>query len=151
VESVIEVNEAQKARMISKIRNALGGDESGKTIAVLGLTFKPETDDMRDAPSLSILPKLIENGAKINAHDPQGISEAKELLPESVTYFDDIYETIEAADAVVLMTEWNVYRGLSMKRIKEKMSGNVFVDLRNVYEPEHMRDNGFAYFCVGRK
>lgn len=150
VESVIEVNEAQKARMISKIRAALGGDESGKTIAVLGLTFKPETDDMRDAPSLAILPKLIENGAKIQAHDPQGVKEAKALLPDSVIYSDDIYATVQNADAVVLMTEWNVYRGLDLEHIKENMKGNVFVDLRNVYEREQVTKAGFDYYCVGR-
>jgi len=150
VEAVNEVNEAQKARMIKKIREALGGDETGKTIAVLGLTFKPETDDMREAPSLSILPKLIENGANIHAHDPKGIDEAKKLLPDTVTYFEDIYKTIENADAIVLMTEWNAYRGLDHKRTISLMRGNVFIDLRNVYEPKPMQDAGFEYFCVGR-
>lgn len=150
VEAVIEVNEAQKARMIKKIRSALGGNESGKTIAVLGLTFKPETDDMRDAPSLAILPKLIENGCKVNAHDPQGIDEAKSLLPSTVQYYDDIYAALNAADAVVLMTEWNMYRNLDMDVIKEKLNQPVFIDLRNVYEPETMKSLGFDYHCVGR-
>lgn len=150
VETVIEVNEGQKARMIKKIRTALGGNEGNKTIAVLGLTFKPETDDMRDAPSLAILPKLIENGCKIKAHDPQGISEAKQLLPSEVEYFDDIYTTIEDTDAVVLMTEWNMYRNLDMELIKEKLNKYVFVDLRNVYEPEMMKKLGFEYYCIGR-
>ncbi len=150
VESVIEVNAAQKARMIKKIRNALGGSESGKIIAVLGLTFKPETDDMRDSPSLSILPTLIEKGATINAIDPKGRKEAEELLPAAVNYFDDTYETIKGADAVVLMTEWNAYRGLDMERVLENMKGNVFIDLRNVYEPEQMKAAGFDYHCVGR-
>ena len=150
VEAVIEVNEAQKARMISKIRHALNGSESGKIIAVLGLTFKPETDDMRDAPSLAILPKLIENGAVIQAHDPQGINEAKTLLPDSVNYFEDIYDTIKNADAIVLMTEWNVYRGLDLELVREIMKGNVFVDLRNVYERDLMTKLGFKYYCVGR-
>ncbi|MCG8378753.1 MAG: UDP-glucose/GDP-mannose dehydrogenase family protein [Proteobacteria bacterium] len=150
VETVIEVNESQKARMIKKIRTALGGNEGNKTIAVLGLTFKPETDDMRDAPSLAILPKLIENGCKIKAHDPQGISEAKQLLPSEVKYFDDIYTTIEDTDAVVLMTEWNMYRNLDMELIKEKLNKCVFVDLRNVYEPDTMKKLGFEYYCIGR-
>ena len=150
VEAVIEVNEAQKARMISKIRNALGGSESGKKIAVLGLTFKPETDDMREAPSLAILPKLIENGAIIHAHDPQGIREAKPLLPQAVKYFDDIYEASKGVDAVVLMTEWNVYRGLDLGQIKRLMRGSVFIDLRNVYEKEQVQTAGFQYYCVGR-
>lgn len=150
VESVIEVNEAQKARMINKIREAIGGKEAKKTFAVLGLTFKPETDDMRDSPSLAILPKLIENGALVNAHDPQGVGEAKEMLPESINYCGDIYSTFEQADAVILMTEWNAYRGLDMKKIIQLMKGKTFIDLRNVYEPEHMKELGFNYVCVGR-
>ena len=151
VESVIEVNEAQKARMIHKIRMALGGDEAGKQIAVLGLTFKPQTDDMRDAPALSILPKLIENGARIRAHDPKGMQAAKELLPSAVTYCEDIFEAITDSDAIVIMTEWHEYRGLPLDRIMKAMKGNVFIDLRNVYEPSTMRSKGFDYYCVGRK
>ena len=150
VEAVIEVNEAQKARMIDKIRTALGGSENGKTLAVLGLAFKPETDDMRDAPALSILPELIDNGARIHAHDPHAMPEAKTLLPESVLYFDEVYAALAGADAAVLMTEWNAYRGMDLDRIKKTMSGNVFIDLRNVYEPELMRGAGFDYVCVGR-
>lgn len=150
VESVIEVNAAQKARMIKKIRTALGGSEAGKTIAVLGLTFKPETDDMRDAPALSILPTLIEKGAKIKANDPKGMDEAKHLLPDVITYCDDAMETLQDADAVILMTEWNTYRGMNLDKIKAAMNGNVFVDLRNVYEAEQMQRAGFDYHCVGR-
>ena len=150
VEAVIEVNEAQKARMIDKIRTALGGSENGKTLAVLGLAFKPETDDMRDAPALSILPELIDNGARIHAHDPHAMLEAKTLLPESVLYFDEVYAALAGADAAVLMTEWNAYRGMDLDRVKKTMRGNVFIDLRNVYEPELMRGAGFDYVCVGR-
>ena len=150
VEAVTEVNEAQKARMIGKIRNALGGSENGKTLAVLGLSFKPETDDMRDAPALSILPKLIEHGATVHAHDPQAMAEAKALLPDSVRYFDEIYAALGGVDALVLMTEWNAYRGMDLDRIKHAMNGNVFIDLRNVYEPDSMREAGFDYTCVGR-
>ena len=150
VEAVIEVNEAQKARMVGKIRTALGGSENGRTLAVLGLAFKPETDDMRDAPALSILPKLIGNGAAIQAHDPQAMPEARALLPESVLYFDDIYAALSGADAAILMTEWNAYRGMDLERVKGLMRGNVFIDLRNVYEPGLMRAAGFDYHCVGR-
>lgn len=150
VETVIEVNGAQKARMIKKIRSVLGGNESGKTIAVLGLTFKPETDDMRDSPSLAILPKLIENGCKVNAHDPQGMEEAKGLLPAGINYFDDAYDTLDGVDAVILMTEWNEYRNLDMAELKKRMKGNAFADLRNVYEPGIMKELGFNYVCVGR-
>lgn len=150
VETVIKVNEAQKARMIKKIREALGGKERGKTLAVLGLTFKPETDDMREAPSLAILPKLIENGCYINAHDPKGVNEAKALLPNSIKYFDDLYITMENADAVVLMTEWDVYCNLDMEMVKQKLNTPIFIDLRNIYEPETMNLLGFEYSCIGR-
>jgi len=150
VEAAVEVNAAQKARMVKKIREALGGSEAGKTIAVLGLTFKPETDDMRDSPSLAIIPNLIDKGATVRAHDPQGMEEAKKLLPEKVQYFDDVYAMLSGVDACVLMTEWNEYRGLDLARIREVMSGNVFVDLRNVYEDSHITAKGFDYYCVGR-
>jgi UDPglucose 6-dehydrogenase len=150
VEAAVEVNAAQKARMVKKIREALGGSEAGKTIAVLGLTFKPETDDMRDSPSLAIIPNLIDKGASILAHDPQGMEDAKKLLPDQVNYFTDVYSTAKGADAVVLMTEWNEYRGLDLGRFKELMQGNVFIDLRNVYEKTHLSSLGFNYYCVGR-
>jgi len=151
VEAAVEVNAAQKARMVKKIREALGGSESGKTIAVLGLTFKPETDDMRDAPSLAIIPNLIDKGAIIHAHDPQGINEARKLLPKSVVSHEDAFDALTGADAMVLMTEWNEYRGLDLARIRELMKGNVIVDLRNVYEPGDMAAGGFAYTSVGRQ
>ncbi len=150
VESVVEVNAAQRARMIKKIRQALGGSETGKQLAVLGLTFKPETDDMRDSPALAILPPLLEKGAKIRAHDPKGIAEAKELLPEAMEYCEDIYETLKDADGLVLMTEWNAYRGLDLDKVLSLMRGKVFVDLRNVYEPKAMAQAGFEYTSVGR-
>ena len=150
VEAVVEVNAAQKARMVKKIRAALGGNEAGKTIAVLGLTFKPETDDMRDAPALAILPTLLEKGAVVRAHDPQGVEEAKRVLPPGIEYCGDIYETLTGADAVVLLTEWNAYRGLDLERVRRLMRGDVFVDLRNVYEPARMKAAGFRYDSVGR-
>ena len=150
VESVIEVNAAQRARMIKKIREALGGNEAGKTIGVLGLTFKPETDDMRDAPSLSILPPLIEKGALVQAHDPQGMHEARSMLPESVRYCPDAYSVFEGADVVVLMTEWNAYRGLDFARAVPLMRDRAFVDLRNVYERKTMESAGLRYTAVGR-
>ncbi|MCW8957326.1 MAG: UDP-glucose/GDP-mannose dehydrogenase family protein [Gammaproteobacteria bacterium] len=150
VESVVEVNASQKARMVTKIRQALGGSESDKVIAVLGLTFKPETDDMRDSPSLAILPALADKGAVIKAHDPEGMEEAKKILPASIQYCNNVAQAIENADAVVLMTEWNEYRGLDLDQLKQKMKGKVFVDLRNVYERELMEAHGFEYYCVGR-
>ena len=150
VESVIEVNAAQKARMIKKVRQALGGSEAGKTIGVLGLTFKPETDDMRDAPALSILPALLEKGAQIRAHDPQGMHEAAALLPKGITYCERPYEVFDAADAGLLLTEWNLYRGLDMAAAKRRMRGDAFIDLRNAYDPPTMRALGFNYDSVGR-
>jgi UDPglucose 6-dehydrogenase len=150
VEAVIEVNAAQKARMIKKIRGALGNDEAGKVIGVLGLTFKPETDDMRDSPALSILPPMIEKGAIVRAHDPQGMHEARNMLPSEVQYCDDLYAVSEGADVVVVLTEWNAYRGLDLVRIKNAMRGNAFVDLRNIYERATVEALGFEYYCVGR-
>ena len=116
VESVVEVNASQKARMVAKIREALGGSEGDKTIAVLGLTFKPETDDMRDAPSLAILPALAGRGAIIKAHDPQGMEAAKQLIEAPVQYVTSVEDAVSGADALVLMTEWNQYRGLNLKK-----------------------------------
>ena len=136
--------------MVKKIRDALGGSETGKTIAVLGLTFKPETDDMRESPAVSILPALLEKGATIRAHDPQGMEEAKNYLPEGIHYVADAYEACAGADAVVLMTEWNQYRALDLERIASLLNANIFVDLRNVYDPETMKDKGFTYVGVGR-
>jgi len=149
VEAVVEVNAAQKARMVRKIRQAVGNDEAGKTIAVLGLTFKPETDDLRDAPSLSIIPALAEHGARIRAHDPQAMAEASELMPD-VAFCQTPYEAAEGADAVVLMTEWNEYRALDLDRLRGLVKEPVFVDLRNVYTVEGMRKAGFRYHSVGK-
>jgi UDPglucose 6-dehydrogenase len=150
VEAAVEVNAAQKARMVKKIRDMLGGSESGKTIAVLGLTFKPETDDMREAPAATILPALLEKGARIKAHDPKGMEEAKQYLPDGIEYVENSYEACEGADAVVLMTEWNQYRALDLDKIKEIMKEPVFIDLRNVYDPVTMKEIGFQYMGVGR-
>jgi UDPglucose 6-dehydrogenase len=150
IEATVEVNAAQKARMIKKIRDALGGSEAGKTIAVLGLTFKPETDDMREAPSLTILPALLEKGARIRAHDPQGMKEAANYLPDTVQFTENPYQACEGADALVLMTEWNQYRALDLPRIKSIMNKALFIDLRNVYDPVSMTEQGFTYIGVGR-
>ena len=150
VEAAVEVNAAQKARMIAKIRAALGGSEADKRIAVLGLTFKPETDDMRDAPALAILPALIERGARVRAHDPQGMREAAALLPQSVEYCASIAQAVSDADAVLLMTEWNQYRGLDLDELARAMRGDVFIDLRNVYERPLMERAGLRYTGVGR-
>lgn len=149
VEAGVEVNAAQKARMVKKIRDAIGGSESGKTIAALGLTFKPETDDLRGAPAMSILPPLYEKGARLQVHDPQGMKQAAEIFPGFVCTASP-YEACEGADAVVLFTEWNQYRALDLARIKAVMRTAVFIDLRNVYDPAKMREAGFHYVGVGR-
>ena len=150
IESAVEVNAAQKARMVKKIREAVGGSETGKTIGVLGLTFKPETDDMREAPALTILPALMEKGARIIAHDPQGMREAARSLPEGITYVEDPYQVFVDADAAVLLTEWNQYRALDLKEVMSRMKTPVFIDLRNVYEPKKLREMGFVYWGNGR-
>jgi len=150
VEAVVAVNAAQKSRMVVKVRDALGGSVEHKTIAVLGLTFKPETDDMRDAPSLTILPALVTQGASIKAHDPHGMEEARKEFRDTIMYADSIDDAVRDTDAIVLMTEWNQYRGLDLARLKSLMRGNVFVDLRNVYEGSTMQAHGFHYSCVGR-
>ncbi len=149
VEAVIEVNAAQKARMARKIRIALGGSEAGKTLAVLGLAFKPETDDIRDAPALTIISTLLEHGAVIRAHDPAAMREAAKVLAD-VKYCANAYEACEGADALILMTEWNEYRALDLDRIKTLLNEPIFIDLRNVYPADMVREKGFRYHSVGR-
>jgi UDPglucose 6-dehydrogenase len=149
VETVVDINDKRKKSMADRIVEACGGDVDGKTIAVLGVTFKPNTDDMRDSPSLDIIPALQAKGAVIRAFDPAGQHEAEKLLP-GVTWCGDTYETLEGASAIALLTEWNEFRVLDFKRTRELMKSPVLVDLRNVYNPDDMEMAGFAYTCVGR-
>ncbi len=149
VETVIEANEARKRAMVQKIITACGGSVDGKTIAVLGVTFKPNTDDMRDAPGLVILPGLIEAGATIRAFDPAGMDEAKGVL-KGIDWREDAYDTMEGAHALVILTEWNEFRALALDRVKALMAEPVMIDLRNVYDPPTMAVAGFRYVCVGR-
>jgi UDPglucose 6-dehydrogenase len=149
VETVIRVNQRQRERMVDKVIGALDGDVEGKTVGVLGLSFKPETDDMRDAPSVDIISALQQQGAKVRAYDPQAMSEAKKLLPD-LDLCDNAYEACSGADALVLVTEWNQFRMLDLARVRSLLRRPVIVDLRNVYEPGPMREQGFAYVCVGR-
>jgi UDPglucose 6-dehydrogenase len=149
VESVIAVNDARKRQMAAKIVEHCGGSVAGKTIAVLGLTFKPNTDDMRDAPSLDIIPALIEAGATVRAYDPEGLDEAKKLL-DGVAWCEGAYEALEGADALVIITEWNAFRALDLARVKELMKAPVMVDLRNIYDPREMAAAGFDYTGIGR-
>ncbi|MDB5415348.1 MAG: UDP-glucose 6-dehydrogenase [Rubritepida sp.] len=150
VEATIAVNEDRKLAMADRVIAACGGDVKGKTIAVLGLTFKPETDDMRDAPSLEIVPKLAAAGALIRAFDPQGIGFARPLLPAAVHYASNAIDAAEGADAVVLLTEWNEFRNIAPEKLIGVMKGNVLLDLRNVYDPVAMREAGFTYYSIGR-
>lgn len=150
VDAVLRVNDARKRRMAQRIIEACGGDVAGKTLAVLGLTFKPNTDDMRDSPSLSILPVLQDAGATVRAFDPEGMDEAKKLMPD-LAYCADAYETMRDADALVLVTEWNEFRALDLARVKGLLRVPVVIDLRNIYQPDEMRAAGLAYFSIGRQ
>ncbi len=149
-ETVIEVNEAIKRRMIDKLFDLCGGSANGKTIAVLGVTFKPETDDMRDAPSLTIVPALVGGGAHVRVCDPQGLREGKMLLP-GVTWVEDAYEAATGADIVVILTEWNEFRALDLSRLAGRMKSPVMADLRNVYDRDSVLAAGFTQYAgVGR-
>jgi len=149
VEAVVSVNDTRKRAMGRKIVHALDDDAKGKTVAVLGLTFKPNTDDMRDAPSLAIIQSLLDAGAVVRAYDPEGMEAAKAMMP-GVTYCTSAYEAATGADAVAIVTEWDTFRALDLKRLAGVMAGNAMVDLRNIYRPEDVAKAGFAYSSVGR-
>jgi UDPglucose 6-dehydrogenase len=149
LKSVMAVNRRQRERMVEKITRAVGGDLEGRTVAMLGLSFKPNTDDMRDAPSITIIEALQAAGATVRGCDPVAQAQAEKVL-EGVSYHPDAYETAEGADALVVVTEWNRFRNLDLMRLKGVMRAPVLVDLRNVYEPEPVLAAGFAYHCVGR-
>src|SRR5881227_456688 len=149
VEAVLGVNDHRKRAMARKVSNAAGGSLRGKTVAVLGLTFKPDTDDMREAPSIPLVTGLLDMGAKVRAHDPVGMEQARKELPD-IDYCDDPYACARGADAMVVVTEWAQYRALDLGRLKREMARPVVVDLRNIYRPEDMAAQGFAYESVGR-
>ncbi len=149
-EAVIMVNEDVKRRMIAKLQDLCDGSFNGKTVAVLGVTFKPNTDDMRDAPSLTIVPALVGGGAKVRVCDPQGQHEGEGLLP-GVDWIDDPYAAVEGADLLVLLTEWNEFRALDLDRMAKTMSHAAMADLRNIYNAQTAKEAGFsAYDSVGR-
>ena len=150
VSGVVAYNDARKLRMSDRVKQALNGEVSGKKIAVLGLAFKPETDDMRDSPALSILPSLVAEGAVISAYDPAAMEEAKTLLPAAITYEDSALKTLEGADCAVVITEWNEFRAISVDSFKTLMNAYVIVDLRNLYDTQKMHEEGFAYHSIGR-
>ena len=148
VDAVVEANERQREAMIPKIEK-LVGDLNGKTIGILGLSFKPETDDMRESPAIDIINELIKRGAKVKAYDPVAMNEARHYLPE-IDYAADEYDAINGADAMVIVTEWNQFRALDMERVKSLLKASKIADLRNIYEPKEMRAMGFEYVGVGR-
>ena len=149
VEAVMAVNYQQRLVMVEKIKQTLGGSLAGKTVACLGLAFKPNTDDMRDAPSLVILPALMDAGATVRAFDPASMAEAKHMI-QGLVYCENAYDTAQGADCLLIMTEWNQFRNLDWARIKSQLNAPVVVDLRNVYNPQKLRDEGFTYVSVGR-
>ena len=149
VDTVVEVNAARKRAMADKVIKAMGGDVKGKTIGVLGLAFKPNTDDMRDAPSLDIIPALTEAGATVRAYDPESMHEAEKLL-SGLDYAESAYAAIDGADAMVIITEWDQFRALDLERVKASLKSDIVVDLRNIYSPEDMAKRGFTYISVGR-
>ena len=149
VESVVTVNEGRKRNMVRRVVQACGGSVSGQTLAILGVTFKPNTDDVRDSPSLVIVPALQAEGATIRAHDPEGMGEAKAELPD-VVWCEDPYQAMDNADAVVVVTEWNQFRGLDLERIRGLLRRPIVVDLRNIYDPNEMTAAGFDYTGIGR-
>ncbi|HVI98933.1 MAG TPA: UDP-glucose/GDP-mannose dehydrogenase family protein [Sphingomonas sp.] len=149
VEAVVKVNDSRKRAMGRKVIHALGGDARGKTVALLGLTFKPNTDDMRDAPSLAIVQALEDSGATVRAFDPEGMEIAKGLMP-GVTFCADAYDAATGADAVAIVTEWDVFRALDLDRLAEVMTAPILVDLRNIYSPAEIARTRFTYHSIGR-
>jgi UDPglucose 6-dehydrogenase len=149
LEAVESVNDTRKRAMARKISSPFGGVLRGKAIAILGLTFKPNTDDMREAPSIALITALQDMGAKVRVYDPVGMEQAKQYLVD-VTYCQGPYDCVEKADAVVIVTEWEQFRALDLKRVQDLMACPVLVDLRNIYSSEDMKKHGFAYTCVGR-
>jgi UDPglucose 6-dehydrogenase len=149
LEAVENVNDTRKRAMARKVSAAFAGVLRGKTVAILGLTFQPHTDDMREAPSIPLIMALQDMGAKVRVHDPVGMQQAKQVLTD-VTYCEGPYDCVEDADAAVIVTEWEQFRALDFDRLKDLMACPVIVDLRNIYRPEDMKRQGFAYTCVGR-
>ena len=149
VEAVVAVNDNRKRAMGRKVIQALGGDARGKTVAILGLTFKPNTDDMRDSPAIAVVQTLQDAGAVIHAHDPEGTEQAKQVL-DNVVYFDGPYDTMKGADALVIVTEWDAFRALDLTRAKDLLNAPILVDLRNIYARDVAEGIGFAYHAVGR-
>ena len=150
LEAVERANDRQKQRLFEKLREALGGDLKGRRIAVWGLSFKPQTDDMRESPSLTLIEQLLAAGANVTAHDPVAVAEARRRLGDRVDYAETNYAALEGADALVIVTDWNEYRHPDLKRIKSTLKRAIVVDGRNLYDPAKMRAMGFTYLSIGR-
>ena len=150
VDAVVDYNQARKIAMANRVIAAMGGSVAGAKIAILGLAFKPETDDMRDSPSLDIIDALTKAGAVLRAYDPKAMHEARHVLPQDVTFCDSATDCLNGTDAAVIVTEWNEFRALTPAQFAAAMGGRVLVDLRNVYEPDAMQDAGFTYISIGR-
>ncbi|MBO4740005.1 MAG: UDP-glucose/GDP-mannose dehydrogenase family protein, partial [Bacteroidales bacterium] len=150
IEAVERVNETQKAILFEKLQRYYNGDLKGRTIALWGLSFKPETDDMREAPSLVIIDKLLKAGCTVRVFDPIAMNECKRRIGDTVTYCKDIYETVESVDALMVVTEWKEFRLPEWNRIKNSMKTPVIFDGRNIYNPDELKTNGLEYFCIGK-
>jgi UDPglucose 6-dehydrogenase len=150
VETVIRVNERVKMRSVDKVVAALDGEVAGTTVALLGLSFKPETDDMRESAAIPLVNALCAGGAVVRVFDPVAMDNARKLLPEEVVYCSDAYDAATGASALVILTEWNQFRSLDLDRIRKALARPVVVDLRNVYEPAKMEERGFTYTSIGR-
>lgn len=150
LEAVDEVNEAQKRILFTKLVQYFNSQLRNKTVTLWGLAFKPNTDDMREAPSLAIIHELLASGARVHVHDPVALKQAKKILGDSVAYFENNYDALKGADALVVVTEWNEFRQPDFERIKSLMKGRVIFDGRNIYDPKTVRDKGFVYFGIGR-
>ncbi|HMB55072.1 MAG TPA: UDP binding domain-containing protein, partial [Thermoanaerobaculia bacterium] len=148
IDAVLDANEATKRRMVDKVTHAVGGVE-GKTLAILGLSFKPDTDDIRESPAMEIAEALIERGATLRCFDPEAMEEAAEEL--DATFCDNAYEAADGAEALVILTEWNQFRKLELDTLKERLARPLIVDLRNIYEPKKIEEAGFRYVSVGRR
>ena len=150
VSEVVAYNQARKNAMAARVQTAFSGDVKGRKIAVLGLAFKPETDDMRESPSIEIITALSEAGAQISAYDPAAMEEAKHLLPDTISFADSAQACLDGADGAVVVTEWNEFRALTPQLFAQLMAGNVLVDLRNIYAPDQMQEVGLTYLSIGR-
>ena len=149
VETVVDVNDKRKKSLVNKVKKVFGDKLMGRKIAILGLTFKPNTDDMRDSPSLQLIPSLVADGAEVRAFDPKGMDEAKALM-DGVLWAENIYDAIRGSEMVIILTEWNEFRALDLKRVKKEMLKPIMLDLRNIYDPNEMANAGFQYYSIGR-